>query len=227
MTASWRSCVALQIVSKARNRGGELARRRSGRASPARNISPISSDSELSIVVWLAQPTRCRWMSGSKPGETACSNCRRNAVAVAAVADVVADQSRPRRGRARRGSAPPPACSACDAVARVSSCQYLPWMTDVNAVVGVALHVLPDVEHRAAGRVDERAAAADEILEQLHGGAERRQDHDVVGRQARRAIRPGRSGSGCPGRAAALLTCGLWMISPVRKTCRSGNRLRA
>ena len=38
---------------------GELGRRRSDRASRARNISPISSDSELSIVVWFAQPIRC------------------------------------------------------------------------------------------------------------------------------------------------------------------------
>ena len=32
------------------------------------------------------------------------------------------------------------------------------------AVLGVAAHVLPDVEHRAAGRVDQRAAAAIELL---------------------------------------------------------------
>ena len=52
-----------------------------------------------------------------------------------------------------------------------------------EALFGVALHVLPDVQHRAARRVDERAPAGDEGLEQFHGDAEGRQDHDVARRQ--------------------------------------------
>ena len=60
-----------------------------------RNISPISSDSELSIVVWLAQPTRWRCTSGSKPGETARSNVLQELLARSPpAADVVAGQRR-------------------------------------------------------------------------------------------------------------------------------------
>ena len=77
--------------------GAEAARpagrRRSGRASPARNISPISSDSELSIVVWLAQPTRCEMRVGVEAGrDGVLERAAGSASRLAAVADVVADR---------------------------------------------------------------------------------------------------------------------------------------
>src|SRR5262249_38238489 len=47
-------------------------------------------------------------------------------------------------------------------------------------VAGVALHALPDVEHRAAGRVDHDAADAAERLKVTNGHPERGQDYDIV-----------------------------------------------
>jgi hypothetical protein len=49
-----------------------------------------------------------------------------------------------------------------------------------EAVDGVALYVLPDVQDRTAGRVDECAPALDQLLEELDGDAECRQDDHVV-----------------------------------------------
>jgi hypothetical protein len=46
-------------------------------------------------------------------------------------------------------------------------------------VLGVALHVLPDVQHRPARGVHQRAAAPEQVLEELDGRAEGRQDHHV------------------------------------------------
>ena len=37
----------------------------------ARNISPMASDSDISIVVWLAHPIRTRSVTGSKPAGAA------------------------------------------------------------------------------------------------------------------------------------------------------------
>ncbi len=48
------------------------------------------------------------------------------------------------------------------------------------AVARVARHVLPDVQHGAAGRVDERAALILIALQIADRHAERRQDHDVL-----------------------------------------------
>ena len=77
ITASCRSWVALQIVSNARKwRGSSASPYRSVIA--ARSISPISSDSDISMVVWFAQPMRSRSRSGSKPGETASPKRARN-----------------------------------------------------------------------------------------------------------------------------------------------------
>ena len=56
------------------------------------------------------------------------------------------------------------------------------------AALGVAPDVLPDVQHRAARRVDERAAARVEALQHRDGDAERRQDHDVVLAEASIAV---------------------------------------
>ena len=106
--------------------------RRSGRASPRRTSrrSPATRSSASSSG-WRSRRARDR-VSGSKPGETASAKRARNAVAIAAVADVVADDRRPRRDRARRGSGRCGYFSACDAVARVSSCLTLPWMIAVK-----------------------------------------------------------------------------------------------
>jgi hypothetical protein len=54
-----------------------------------------------------------------------------------------------------------------------------------KAVLRVADDVFPDVEHRTARRVDERAALVDEPRHVAHGHAERGQDHDVVRAQRR------------------------------------------
>ena len=48
------------------------------------------------------------------------------------------------------------------------------------AVAGAAVHHLPDVQHAAAGRVDEHAALLAEVLHVGRGHAERRQDHHVA-----------------------------------------------
>ena len=50
-----------------------------------------------------------------------------------------------------------------------------------EAVARVLAHLLPDVEHRAAGRVDQRAAPPLQPLQVRHRHAERRNDDDVVG----------------------------------------------
>ena len=51
------------------------------------------------------------------------------------------------------------------------------------ALLGVALHVLPDVQHRTARGVHQRAAAPVQIRQQGDRHTERRQDDDVVRRQ--------------------------------------------
>ena len=48
----------------------------------------------------------------------------------------------------------------------------------------VTAHVLPHVQHRAAGGVDERAPAALELLKHRHRHAKCRKNHDVVGLEA-------------------------------------------
>ena len=53
-----------------------------------------------------------------------------------------------------------------------------------EAVAGVALHPLPDVEHRAAGGIDQHAADRPQTLEVADGHSEGRQDDDVVGGDA-------------------------------------------
>src|SRR6185436_5882211 len=49
-----------------------------------------------------------------------------------------------------------------------------------ESLVGVALHVLPDIQHRTARRVDERAAALLEGQQELHRDPECRKNHHVV-----------------------------------------------
>ena len=47
------------------------------------------------------------------------------------------------------------------------------------AIAGVEVHFLPDVEHAAAGGVDQHASLALEVIELGHADPKRRQDHDV------------------------------------------------
>ena len=58
----------------------------------------------------------------------------------------------------------------------------------------------------------------------LDRDAERRQDDDVVGAEPVGRVRRGRERNRMPAPRSRSLTCGLWMISPVRKTLRPGNR---
>ncbi len=54
-----------------------------------------------------------------------------------------------------------------------------------EAVAGVALDTLPDVEHRAAGGVHQHATDAAQRLEVVEGDAERRDDHHILRRDPR------------------------------------------
>ena len=142
------------------------------------SISPIASDSDISIVVWLARPMRSQVAIGvetrrgrareprqeSRRGRrrAGCSR-RRSAVSVVVEDDEIAAAVRDglRRGRLRL---------------------LVPDLAVDDrgvAALGVAPDVLPDVQHRSAGRVDERAAAAIELLQHRDRDAEGRQDHDV------------------------------------------------
>jgi hypothetical protein len=71
VTASCRSCVALQIVSKVR-KSASLAAAPRAVAIDCPTASAIANDSLASIVVWFATPTRCRCFDGWKPGDAAC-----------------------------------------------------------------------------------------------------------------------------------------------------------
>ena len=65
----------------------------------------------------------------------------------------------------------------------------------------------------------------DKLRHLADGDAERRQDHDVVGAELVGAL-AGIAEEADALRAQPSLTCGLWMISPVRKTLRPGKRSR-
>ena len=110
--------------------GGKLRPRRSGLGIASRNMSPTATDSVLSIVVWLAQPTRCR---DARPDRTRvrwrCQTVRERRRVTPDCRGRRRCSRRPRRlrpCRGRPGNDRPATWSACDAVARVSSCQYLP-----------------------------------------------------------------------------------------------------
>ena len=75
--ASWRTCVASQMVSTTlkcffSSVGPYFF------SMHFSNIFPMNSVSPFSIVVWLAIPTASRCTSGSKPGEMAFPNRSRN-----------------------------------------------------------------------------------------------------------------------------------------------------
>ena len=224
-TASCRSCVALQIVSKARKCVADR-RRRSGRASPRRpsRRSPATPTSASSSG-WRSRRAS-RSVSGLKPGETAPAKRARNASRSPPCADVVADDRRL-------------VAIEHDEVAPLRILQRLRrrrarlFVLDLavddggEAVLRVAHDVLPDVQHGPAGRVDQRAAARREVEHLLDGDAEGRQDDDVVGPELRGRARPGSLRNRMPLARSRSLTCGLWMISPVRKTLRPGKRATA
>mmetsp|Transcript_32029 Transcript_32029/g.54019 ORF Transcript_32029/g.54019 Transcript_32029/m.54019 type:complete len:200 (+) Transcript_32029:245-844(+) len=77
VTASWRSCVASQIVSNSLYRSGNSC-------GPYffnmvfSSKRPISLVSRLYMVVWLARPSFFKCVSGSKPFDTAFLNLRMN-----------------------------------------------------------------------------------------------------------------------------------------------------
>ena len=227
-TASCRSCVALQMVSNAliaaRELGVAVAVAHRARGTSRRSRATRSSASSSG---W-RRPMRCEVAFGIEAGRgRVAERARRNALAVAAA-----------RGCSRRPTAASASVEhdqiaaagtarACDAVACVSSCQTLPWMIDGEAVLA-----------RSGGRSSRRSAPSrrscrpacsrvrSSCCQHRDGDAERRQDHDVVGGRAGRRARRRRSGSGCPCARSLSLTCGLWMISPVRNTVRSGKRSR-
>ena len=195
----------------------------------ARSISWISRLSLISIVVWLARPMRARSRSGSKPGLAAWREARGG--------------SRPRRPRPRMKAQTTRrllAVAHAEVVAalvgeglRGGGLGLLVVVLAVDdggeAVARVLVHVLPDVQHAAAGGVHQHAALAAQVLHLRHRDAERGQDHHVARgrppRSARRGPSP-RAGCGCPCASMRPLTSGLWMISPERKMRRSGNFCR-
>ena len=162
ITASCRSCVALQIVSNARKRDGQLgvavavAHRRAEHLADLQRLR-----AEHRRLVGAADALRDRG-SGSNPGDGGVLEARQERRRVAAGPDVVAhgvgfvaiedDEILPAAGVQRLRRRGP---------------RLLVPVLAVNdrgeAVLGVALHVLPDVQHRAAGGVDQRAAAPLEI----------------------------------------------------------------
>ena len=123
-----------------------------------------------------------RSRSGSKPGRHGVAEAREKRIAIAAAPDVVAhlvglveiqddEEAAVREGERLRGG----------------RLRLLVPHLAVNdrrePVLRVALHVLPDVQHRAAGRIHHHAADVGEALHLGRRDAERRQHDHVVGAQ--------------------------------------------
>ena len=133
---------------------------------------------------------RCRCTSGSNPGDDRLAEAREERVAVAAAPDVLADGA----GFVVIVDDEVVAARVLQRLRRRRLRLLVPVLAVDDrreAFLRVALHVLPDVQHRAAGRVDERAAARAEVLQRRDRDAERRQDDDVVWRRAVDASSPG------------------------------------
>src|SRR5512143_733768 len=128
-TASCRSCVAEQMVSKVRKWSASAASPQR-RAMLACSSPAIASDSLESIVVWLATPIFTRSRSGSKPGETACAK-RSSSCARVTVPSRNAHTSRASSMCRTMMYFPPGYLVTWLAVAFVSSWKYLPWITAV------------------------------------------------------------------------------------------------
>ena len=176
MTASWRSWVALQIVSKARKCVAAPLRRSDphGRAEHLADLQRfghqhrrlIGAADALQIDVGI-EARRARRPEPRDEG-----------LAIAAVPDVVADD---------RGFV----LVEHDEVAAARKLQRLrgrrPGLFVLHlavddggeAVLRVARDVLPHVQHRPAGGIHERAALSGQLRHFLDGDPERRQDHDV------------------------------------------------
>jgi hypothetical protein len=118
----------------------------------------------------------CRSIAGSNPGEVA--ELRHERAGVAAAANVVADA---RRLAAIEDDQIPAA--VLDGL-RGGRLRFLVPHLPVNhrrvAAFRIAAHVLPDVQHRAARGVDQRAAAAFQLLQHRHRHTERGENDDVV-----------------------------------------------
>ena len=129
-TASCRFWVAEQIVSKLRKRSViSSGPQRSTTASPS--SAAMASDSEASIVVWLATPTFPRWRSGSNPSDTDSANASMKE-ARSPSPRIYAQTSRACSMSRTMRNFPFSCFRTWELVARVSSCQCLPWMIEVN-----------------------------------------------------------------------------------------------
>ena len=215
MTASCRSCVALQIVSKARNRSGQ--RRHAvpiGHRLPHRlgNLERLRREHRRLV----RQADARKVAVGVEPGGGGVGKAREEVGAVAVAADVIAH----RVCFAAVQHHQVPAVRILKGL-RGRGLRLLVMHLSVNdgreAVLRVAPDVLPDVQDRPAGGVHQGAPLSLELLAATatvtpNAG----QDHHVArGRDAPRSS-PGSERNRMPSDRNLSLTCGLWMISPVR-----------
>jgi hypothetical protein len=130
------------------------------------------------MVVWFARPIFWRSRSGSKPGLVA--SWKRSTMAPAS--SVPADEVAHDLGLGTVLHDQELAAGVRERLRR-RRLRLLVVVLAVDhrgvAVARVADHVLPDVEHAAAGGVDEHAAFLAQVLELAHRHPEGRQDHDV------------------------------------------------
>ena len=142
-----------------------------------------------SMVVWLARPTRTRSRSKSKPGDVALPNRSHSAADVAPVLDEVADQ--PRLVHVEHHEVA--TLRVLHHLARGRLGLLVPVLAVDDRgepVARVALHPLPHVQHRPAGRIHQHAADPAKPLEVADGDPEGRQDHHVVRRDGREVEGP-------------------------------------
>ena len=133
LIASWRSCVAEQMVPN--DRKCSLAW-----SSPlasaiiSRRRAPMAIDSLASMVVWLATPTFRKSRSGSKSGDVRSRNKRKNSFRPSRPgAPVMYAPTFSASAMFRKTKYLPPSCRfTWLAVARDSSCWCLPWMIAVK-----------------------------------------------------------------------------------------------
>ena len=166
----------------------------------SRNISPIASDSDISIVVWFAQPTRVEIAIRVETGGNCRRETREKGLAVSSTPDVVADDTR--LVTVEHDEITP--AGELQRLRRRGARLFVTHFA-VNdrgeTLAGVARDVLPDVQHRSAGRIDEGAALLGELRHVPNRDAERRQDDDVLGAECLAAVRADPKETGCPARA--------------------------
>ena len=151
------------------------------------------------------------------PARPRLANRSRSAATVAAVLDEIADD--PRFGHVEHHEVAAARVLHHLAGGRLGLLMVVLAVDDGGvAVARVALDPLPDVEHRAAGRVHQHAADLAQPLEVPDGDPEGRQDDDVIRRDRREielaVLAPLQDADAHVG--SFRLTCGLWMISPTR-----------